>query len=280
MDLGSRTIACLLLAVAAAAPADEVRLKGGGRVSGVVVERTPTAVVIETGPGRVTLPMSRVERIVEGRSTLAAYRERAAQLTPADAAGWADLARWAGDRGLLTQAREAWQRVLAADPAHAEANAALGRVEVDGSWLSQEDGYRVRGYVPFEGRWVTPAEHDALVRERAAEEASARDRREAVLRVREAEARAREAEARAREAEAAAQTVDDGGIPYWWGWGGGPAYPPVDPWPPEPLPDPPAVRPDPPGTPPSSIGPLKPRPAGSGKGVPAPPSPSSRPRKD
>ncbi|HEX9190216.1 MAG TPA: hypothetical protein VGB87_24275, partial [Vicinamibacteria bacterium] len=241
MGLGSRTIASTLLAVAAAAPADEVLLKGGGRVSGVVVERTPTAVVIETGPGRVTLPMSRVERIVEGRSNLAAYRDRAAQLAPADAAGWADLARWAGDRGLLTQSSEAWQRVLAVDPAHTEANAALGRVEVDGSWLSEEDAYRARGYVSFEGRWVTPAEHDALVRERVAEEASARDRREAALRVREAEARAREAEARAREAEAAAQPVDDGGIPYWWGWGGGPVLPPVDPWPPEPLPplDPP-----------------------------------------
>ena len=44
--------------------ADEVLLKGGGRVSGVVVDRTATAVVIETGPGRVTLPLTRVEKIV------------------------------------------------------------------------------------------------------------------------------------------------------------------------------------------------------------------------
>jgi len=102
-----------------------------------------------------------------------------------------------------------------ADPSHPEANAALGRVEVDGTWLSMEEGYRARGFVPFEGRWVSPAEHEALVRERLAEEASDRDRREADLRVREAEARAREAEARAREAEAAAQPEADGGIPLW-----------------------------------------------------------------
>ena len=91
--------------------------------------------------------------------------------------------------------------VLAADPSHREANAALGRVEVDGTWMGQDEAYRARGYVSFEGRWVTPPEHEALVRERAAEEASERETREAGLRVREAEARAREAEARAREAE-------------------------------------------------------------------------------
>ena len=141
--------------------------------------------------------MKRIERIVESRSALEEFHERAAALAPGDAAGWATLARWAAERDLVTQSREAWQRVLAADPAHPEANAALGRVELDGEWVSEDEAYRARGYVEYEGRWVTPAEHEALVRERAAEEASARERREAELRVREAEARAREAEARA-----------------------------------------------------------------------------------
>ena len=205
---------------AATASSDEILLRSGGRVSGVIVERTRSAIVVETGPGRVSLSMSLVERVVEGRSALEAYRERAEALEPGDVEGWATLARWAAERDLLTQSREAWQRVLAADPSHREANAALGRVEVDGTWMGEDEAYRARGYVSFEGRWVTPPEHEALVRERAAEEASERETREAGLRVREAEARAREAEARAREAESAAQPVD-GGIPYGWGWGGG-----------------------------------------------------------
>ena len=156
--------------------------------------------------------MSLVEKVVEGRSALEAYHERAEALEPGDVEGWAALARWAAERDLLTQSREAWQRALAADPSHSQANAALGRVEVDGTWMGQDEAYRARGYVSFEGRWVTPPEHEALVRERAAEEASERETREAGLRVREAEARAREAEARAREAESAAQPID-GGIP-------------------------------------------------------------------
>jgi hypothetical protein len=205
-------------ACAAPASPDEVLLRGGGRVSGVIVERTAQSVAIETGPGRVTLPMSRVEKVMESDSFVAEYHARAARLDPRDALGWAALARWAGDRDLLTLEADAWRHVLAIDPSHPEANAALGRVEVGGVWMSAENGNRARGLVPYEGRWLTPAEHEAAVRERAFEEASALEQREADLRLREAEARAREAEARAREAEAAASeaTSDTGGIPLWW----------------------------------------------------------------
>jgi hypothetical protein len=272
----SRTGLTLLSVALWAAPAtsDEILLRGGGRVRGVIVERTKDAVVIETAPGRLTFPMTRVEKIVESRSALEEFQERAAQLAPGDAAGWATLARWAAERDLLTQCREAWQRVLASAPSDPEANAALGRVQLDGAWVTEDEAYRARGYVQHEGRWVTPAEHEALVRERAAEEASARERREADLRVREAEARAREAEARAREAEAGAQqSTEDGGIPLWWGWGG------VGPLPPFPPPEepPPGHRPPetpPPGppssTPPSSIGPTPP------SNPPAGPNPATR----
>jgi hypothetical protein len=265
---------------AATVAADEVFLRGGGRVSGVIVERTQDAVVIETAPGRVTLAMRRVERITEGRSALQEYRERADALAPGDVDGWAALARWAAERDLITQSQDAWQRVLAVDPSHPEANAALGRVRLGGAWVAEDEAHRARGEVMFEGRWVTPAEHEALIRERAADEASARERRDAELRVREAEARVREAEARAREAEAAAQApVEEGGIPLWWGWGGvgvlPPPFPPPlrprpGPMPPEPAPPPPA----PPSTRPSSIGPIPP-------GSPATPKPAperERPR--
>jgi hypothetical protein len=228
-SLASLAVASLAIAtfVSTATP-DEILLRGGGRVSGVIVERTPTSVAIETGPGRVTLEMSRVQSIVESGSFLAEFQERAAQLDARDAVGWAALARWAKDRDLLTPAADAWRHVLSLDPNHPEANAALGRVQVDGAWMEAEDGYRARGLVPFEGRWVTPAEHEAALRERAFEEASAREEREADLRVREAEARAREAEARAQEAEAETDAAaEPGGIPLWLAVGGGPVLAPV-----------------------------------------------------
>jgi hypothetical protein len=228
MRFPSRTALLLLSSVALAVPAtaDEIFLRGGGRVSGVIVQRTTEAITVETPPGLLTLSMKRVERIVEGRSAVEEFQDRAARLAPGDVNGWVALAHWAADHDLVTHSREAWHRVLAADPAHPEANAALGRVQLGGEWMSESEAYRARGYVEYEGRWVTPAEHEALLQQDAAEQAALLQNREAELRVREAEARAREAEARAREAEAAGSTSDEG-IPLWWGWGGGvPLYPP------------------------------------------------------
>ena len=263
---------------ASGALADEVLLRGGGRVSGVVVERTATAVVIETGPGRVTLPLTRVEKIVEGRSTLVTFQERAAAIAPGDAPAWAALARWAAERDLVTQSRSAWHRVLAIDPQNPEANAALGNVALDGSWMSADDAYRARGYVQFEGRWMTPAEHEAAVRERAADQMAELQAREADMRVREAEARAREAEARAREAESAADYPADSGIPYYpyvFGGGYGVGYPGYPGYPGYAPGGPPYVRP--PGMGPGRPGPRHPNGAMGPKPQPSsPPKPTPR----
>src|SRR5262245_20935737 len=94
------------LAGLSVALADDVYLTNGRRLSGVIVERTPTTLTLQVGPGRITLPLDRVARIVEGRSSLAQFREQAQQLDPNDVQGWLDLAAWAQQHDLLTQARE------------------------------------------------------------------------------------------------------------------------------------------------------------------------------
>ena len=200
--------------------ADEIILKSGGKVSGKIVQRTATSVEVDVGAGTVTLALDRVERIEESRSALDDYYDRAGRLAPNDSAGWLELARWASSQSLSAQAGEAYHRVLTIDPGNAEANQALGSVQVDGRWVSEEESYRARGYVQFEGEWMTPAQRDAIVSSRRAQS-------DAELRQTEAEARAREAEARAAQAEADADAAssDEGedGIPVYWGnWGPGP----------------------------------------------------------
>jgi hypothetical protein len=78
---------------------------------------------------------------------------------------------------------------------------------------------------------MTPAEHEAILRERAAENAMEHQRRESEVRAREAEARADEAEARARQAEADAAAAEEAreGLPLWYGWGAGPTVWPTGP---------------------------------------------------
>jgi hypothetical protein len=216
-----RVLAVALALAPVVAHADQVVIRGGGTIDGVVVERTDTTITLDVGPGRITLPLNRVERVVESTSALEDYRHRTRQLAAADAKGWLALGLWAQDHDLSTQAAEAFEHVLLIDPQNATAHRALNHVQVGGAWMTPEDGYRARGLVPFEGNWVSPQERDAIVQARADEIALERARVEATTASREADARVREAEARARTAEAEAKAAANAGAPT-----ADPYYPP------------------------------------------------------
>lgn len=217
--------ALVVLLVPGLVAADEVLLKSGGRLSGVVVDWNEERVVLETGPGRLVLPTHAVKRVVPRADPLARYAERARRLDERDIEGWLALGLWAREAGLLTQASDALERVVALDPDNALAQEGLGRVRHDGRWLTPEERYRALGYVPFEGGWVTPAEHEAALREQrvAADERRAR-RREMEERAREARRVADDAAAAAAAATAAGNETTGIPLGYVWGssgyWGG------------------------------------------------------------
>jgi hypothetical protein len=262
------------------ASADSVFLKNGGEIKGEIVEQRADVVVLEVGPGRISVPMKNVARIVSSTTDLGLYHARAAALAPRDVAGWLSLAAWAQRHDLATQAREAYEHVLAMDPMNADAQLALGNVRMGDRWVSEATANRARGLVQFEGRWTTPEDRELALRERAADAEQRMVAREADARAREAEARAREATARAEAAEADARQARadqaSSGIPLNGVYGG---YGPVVPGPYNPFPvvlpprprsgmghghrppgtrldppavrvDPPTVRPEPPANPP------------------------------
>jgi hypothetical protein len=251
-----------LLALAPAlAHADSVFLKRGGEIKGEIVERRADAVVIEVGPGRLTLPTSSIDRIESNTTDVGVYRSRAAALAARDVGGWLNLAAWAQARDLSTLAREAYLHVLAVDPANAAAHAGIGDVQIADRWLSPADANRARGLIEFEGTWMTPEERQARVEERAVMAQERQAEREADASVREAEARARAAEAEARMADEPSSS----GIPYPYVYGGGYApgpYGPYNPFPPRvshhvgPPPIPP-VRPPAKAPPPVRIPPMR-----------------------
>lgn len=190
------------------AVADEVYTRGGGHLSGEVVEQTADLIVVDIGAGKIGLPASYVERIVRAPSPRALYRQQADRLAPDDTAGWVALGRWAREQGLETLALESFQRALAQDPGHPGAHEALGHVRLGDQWMTREESYRVRGLVPFEGGWVTAEQQQAVLVEREAERAVAREAFEEQLRIRQGEADLRAAEARARVAEAEARVAE------------------------------------------------------------------------
>jgi hypothetical protein len=204
--------------------ADAVNLKGGGRLTGRIVEQNADKVLVDVGDGIVGVSMDRVEKIVKGPSSLDDYDSRASKLEPQDAGGWRSLAQWAATKGLSVQSRAAYRRLLAVAPEDAEARQALGFVQVDGRWLTEEEGYRARGFVKYDGEWMTPAEVQLAeataarehARDAAAKRASDADFKSSMDRLQaQADAkRAQEEKDRMRN-DPVAWSAWGYGVPYW-----------------------------------------------------------------
>lgn len=195
----------VLLATSVLSHADEVFLKGGAKFSGRITEQTDTMITIDIGDGVVGVAVARVDHIVKGASPLDEYDARAKALQPGDIEGWRNLGRWAAQQGLSAQSRQAYQNVMAMAPNDAEARQALGFVQLNGQWMTEEDSYRARGYVKSGGEWMTPAEAQA---EQAAA-ASDQARQDAERRANQAEADKILAESRADKAEQRAQDAEE-----------------------------------------------------------------------
>ena len=205
------------------AAADEVFLKGGGRIVGEVVERSPRSRRHRRRPGHGDA--------ADGRASTASSRARRPGRVPraarrawprATSTGWLALARLGrandlrhpGPRGLRARRWPSIRRTRPRTPRWATSGS------TDNGWTIRERP-RARGWSQFDGQWMSPGEREARLAERAAEAAAQRERDRRARSVGEAEARAREAEARARAAEAdaarAAERTTDGGIPFRYG---------------------------------------------------------------
>ena len=224
--------------VAAPLLADEVHLKGGGRLTGEIVEQTAENITVDIGAGRMTVKMSTVVRIDKSASPLQEYRAAAAKLTPEDLEGWRRLARTSSDQGLATQAREAWTQVLTLIPDDPEANRGLGRVLHDGRWMTEEESYLARGFVKFEGDWMTPGEKQAILAERQASEAAERQALAAQIQADQASTQEQEAREAAEQDDFWDDSLPQLGDPVYWG---GYGYTPTL-WPVQPIQQPRPVR--------------------------------------
>lgn len=228
----------ILCLVTLPAFADDVHLRGGGRITGEIVERTEESVTVDVGGGgTLRVRLSSVVRIEENTSPLEEFRSRAEAVPAGDAEAWRELARWAHRHSLSSEARRAYREVAAILPQDEEANHALGRVRLGGRWVSEEESYRARGYVEFENQWMTPGERQAILAERQA-------RDEAQWQAVGDQIRAMEAEEEKERARAAREEADykrrwdnlpELGDPIFWSWGVGPAYWPT--YPSRPLPE-------------------------------------------
>ncbi len=215
----------VLIALAAVpASADDVYLRGGGRITGEIIEQTDESISVDIGGGSLTVKMSSVVRIEKGTSPMQEYRARAAEIPAGDAEAWRELAQWATGNALGSQVQDAYSHVVAILPDDEEANRALGRVRLDGRWVSEEESYIAQGYIEFEGEWMTPAERQSILAERQARDEEYRQVNEARIQSIEAEQKAEKERQEAEREAATGGGLPVYGDPVYWGWGAGPGY--------------------------------------------------------
>ena len=237
------------------ARADVLHLKTGGRLEGILVGEGPATLTIDMGSGKLSLPRSSVVRIERKESALAEYRARLASVSRGDVSAYAELARYATEHGLRSEARIMWARVVSLDPRNVEGHLALGHVLVDGRYVDEDSARQASGMVRFEGSWMTPSEQDSILRGREQRRDDDRRVEDARRATRDAEERALRAEREADRARAAAADAMSPwgygsnvtvGSPYWGGYGGTVSHTRPRPRPvpaPTPIPQAPPVRP-------------------------------------
>ena len=154
--------AIFVLCAARLAVADIVTLKDGRILEGQVLEDDGKTLKIKLKKGNMTLDHKDVASVVEKPTPEEEYKERLAKLDPNNAAAQLELGRWAGGRDLPDQAVQHLIAAYKIDPKLDGIAIELTKQDyhlLDGHWAGPDAYYPSIGYIKFEGRWCSPAEH-------------------------------------------------------------------------------------------------------------------------
>ncbi|GEM_PF-4110892 len=152
--------AALILALALPLTADEVRLKDGRVIEGKVVEDGDT-IRVKGEHGAVSFSRDKVLKLTYGPTRREQYAQRLAAVAEDDLTGLFELAGWCDVEGFLRERDQLLARCLEIDPQHDGVNEVLGRVKVDGKWMTSDEAAEAQGLVNWAGEWI-PREEKAL----------------------------------------------------------------------------------------------------------------------
>ncbi len=162
------TAAAVVVGLAAAdvVRADIFQVSDGRRIEGAVVSESADEVVILSDEhGELTLATSEITKRRKSTPPETGYLRQRSR-SPDTADGHFKLAKFCAKRGMKNLAQAEIERTIELDPDHAGARKALGQVQRDGEWISQEEDMLARGYVRFCEQWVAPDKLDRARRKR------------------------------------------------------------------------------------------------------------------
>jgi len=147
----------LIILCASSALADEVHLKNGKVLTGLVADEGARYSVVDRDR-KFAVKKSRVKRVVKKPGFMSEYQKRLDALPADDAEAIFEFGRWLDGNDWASRARLAYREVLDLDPEHRAARRALGYSMYEGEWVSPEELNRRKGLVEFAGGWYT--KHD------------------------------------------------------------------------------------------------------------------------
>src|SRR5262245_37157909 len=139
---------------------DEVELVSGEIIRDCKVTEEGEHYRIQKGAGSRLVLKSEVVRVTPGDTLDEQYVKRAGALKPDDIAGRLDLARWCAAKKLGDRAAEQYRGIIAINPDHEEARAALGYRRHNGEWMTEDQVKEALGLVRHKGKWMTPEQRD------------------------------------------------------------------------------------------------------------------------
>jgi hypothetical protein len=164
-------IALLLAAAAGPARADYLVLADGRRIEGKILSESAKEVRIKTSVGELAFPRGEVRELKREATRDEVYAERLAACKTAE--DYHQLGLWCEGEKLKKRAQEHYEKAVALDPDHAGARAKLGFVSYAGRWMTPAERdavlyeehaaeMRAKGLVEHAGEWVTPADKAKL----------------------------------------------------------------------------------------------------------------------
>jgi HEAT repeat protein len=153
----------VLLALPAAALADTVRLRSGDVIEGETKD-LGDRIEVASKDARVSVRWRDVDVVLRDKTALDVYRDKRAAVAKDDSKGLYALALWAERAGLAHERRACLEAVVAAEPEHAAARAALAQQKADGAWLSGPALLQAKGFVAKDGAWLLKEEADSAQR--------------------------------------------------------------------------------------------------------------------
>jgi hypothetical protein len=153
-----------LILLPSLASADLVKLMSGGELRGKILPASDSKqrIRLETMTGAtVVVDRDQTQFVTPRPFNVEDYETRSRRADDKWETHW-ELSEWCRQRGLTKQREMHLLRVAELSPEHEKAQAALGRVWHQGSWVDRDELMASQGYVKYKNKYITPQELEVI----------------------------------------------------------------------------------------------------------------------